>query len=78
MQSRELRGRTISAAAPSPFLNAHHSPLRGFEALVHTALESSAIALSIAVSTSASKSRSGEWSACTSELESAALRCGPP
>ena len=71
-----LRGPEISLA--ESLLHANYSPLRAFQAVVDTASESSASALSNAVSTSIQKPRSGEWvasdTACKSELESAILR----
>ena len=50
-----------------------YTPLRGFQAVVDTALESSVEALSNAVSTSAWKPRSDEWLAFKSELEAAGI-----
>ena len=56
------------------FSHTDYSPLRGFQALADTVLESSASALSNAVSTIIWELRSGEWTACKSELDSSGLR----
>ena len=70
------------ASAPYPdsssLLHAKHSAMFCFQALVDTALGGSGSALSNAVSTSISwELRSGEWSACKSELKSAILMLRP-
>ena len=70
----------VPALIPAPassIMHTGYSPLRAFQAVVDTTLESSASALSNAVSTSIRELRSGEWLACKSELESTGLSAGP-
>ena len=61
----------VVPADSSSLLNANHSPLCGFQALIETVLESSASALPNTVSTRILELRIGKWSACKSKLESA-------
>ena len=76
-RGRSLTGCEVNHADSRAHLHANHSPLCGFQALVDTALESSASALSIAMTKSIRELRSGEWLVCKSELESAGVSTGP-
>ena len=72
-----LRVPVLSPANSSSILHADYSSLRAFQAVVDTASESSASALSSAVSTSIWELRNDQWVACKSELKSAELSTGP-
>ena len=72
-----LRDRQISPADYSSLLNAIHSPLCDFPALVDAALKISASALSNVAPTSIWELHSDVWEARTSELESARLMLRP-
>ena len=66
-----VRGPVLFLADSSSLMNADHSLLCTFQALVDTVLESFASALSDTASTGIWELRSGEWLACKSELGSA-------
>ena len=68
-----LRGPVLSHVDPSSLLDAIHSPICGFRALVDARLESSVSALSNAVSTSTLELCNGEWVACKRKLEAAGV-----
>ena len=70
------KGRPLITSDTNSLLLTTHPPLCGFQAVVDTALENPASALSNAVSTTAWKTRS-EWLACKGESESAGLSCIP-
>ena len=72
-----LKCRSIRPADSSQLLNDNHLALCDFQAIVDTALESSASALSNAVSTRIWELRSGEWSTRNSELVAARIMLRP-
>ena len=65
----DVRCPVLTPASAGSLLNANHSPPCGFQALVDTALETSA-AFSSAVLTSIKEVNNGEWSAFKRELTS--------
>ena len=69
-----LRGLQLNLADSSGLPHASHSPLPRFRALVDTALESPASALSNAVSTSTWKPGNAEWLRSKDPLESSGFR----
>ena len=69
-------GCSVKSRVADAFLNADHSPLRDFQTLVDTALESSGSAISSAVSTSIWELRSGERVAFKNEPGSAGISMG--